>query len=166
MNTSFSIVNFSKRAESLEGAAVLLRECIGLIKPLRNSLVGRNPACAGALGSFSKRLHEEARKFKTRDGMWDYQRYMEGLLKDARTIHSDNQPSFESFGDRGFRYEVSSGRAWICLKKVEGASEEFWVVAGSAKFFRNPDIVVRNLKSKGFETETLDPAADEGCFAS
>lgn len=142
-------LEFAASAPDLGKAGVLLREAIGQVKSLSDSLVGLHPGCAEAL-NLDLRWHRDVRKFRDEEGLRVYKDYLQGLMEQATALAHKCEcgvPVLRNF-DRGFSYVVGSGRCGIALSY--SAADDEWQVLGFARFV-NPDIAERNLKKKGFK---------------
>lgn len=146
-------VCFEAYTSDLAKAGVLLREAVGQVRSLNDSLMGAHPLCGEELGIDVKQ-HGRMRKFKTPEETLAYQAYMYDLTCRAAALAGAKGDVYPTFADQqayGFWYEVSSGRAYIAMQF--NAADKEWRVCGFAKL-KNPDIVRRNLKKKGFEVTT------------
>ncbi len=144
-------VEFEAQSENFRDAAILLREAIGQVPSLSNSLLGNKPLCADALG-INPKEHAEIRRFRTEEELQSYKAYMAGLMQRCQEGGSGKMPVFANAGERGFAYKVDSSRAYILFH--EGTGHGCWVVRGMARF-RNPSIAEKQLKSKGFSVRTI-----------
>ena len=138
----------SNDVQDFREATILLREAIGQVRGLNDSLVGACPSCAERFG-ISTANHKKVRCFQTKDGLVEFEDYILDLIERIQAQdESEVTPFFRSFGENGFTYILASKRAGIHLMNLDGTSTG-WCVAGFATF-KVADIAERQLKSKGF----------------
>lgn len=146
---SIKILKYSAKAENFKDAAILFREAVGNIRSLNDSLLGRKPACAEALG-INLREHGEKRGFKTEEEFRDFR---DNYLQKLFTASYPNDEVLGAAGDagNGLIYSTVSGRATIIFERDNEGS---WCVHGTARFY-NPWIAESNLRKKGFTTQVF-----------
>lgn len=150
---------FVVRCATLREAAVLLREGIGQVMMLSDSLVGNKPRAADAL-NIDLKEHAKIRRFKTEEELQSFKAYMAGLMQRCRDEKSGKMPTFTDAGKdgEGFTYTVDSGRASVTFRKDDHS--DGWVVCGQAKFV-NPEIAKRQLVSKGYAVRILSDTVEK-----
>ncbi len=128
-------------------AAIMLRNVIGWIYPLNDSLLGRNPSCAKML-RLNLREHREMRKFTDVAGMIAFQEYLNGVIIHSCRVKPGLQPRLDRHAEQGFEYRCHSKRAMVGLKR----DGEAWKVYGECQL-GHMFSVESNLPSKGFTIE-------------
>lgn len=138
----------SAGVHDFRGITILLREAIGQVQGLSDSLIGACPSCAERFG-IPTANHKKIRRFQTVDGLVEFEDYIFDLIERIQAQDkSEVTPFFRSFGEDGFTYILASKRAGIHLMNLDGTSTG-WCVTGIATF-KVADIVERQLTSKGF----------------
>ncbi len=139
---------FSATTSDFRTAAIFLREAIGQIPALSDSLLGNSPHCAEKLG-ISLKQHRLMRRFFTMEGLHDFCDYLAEVI--AREPDPEQRARFLPLEVGGFHYCTTQRRAKITLIFEEGE----WLVFGTASF-RDPSIAWRNLEQKGFTVARVD----------
>lgn len=138
----------SAGVHDFRGITILLREAIGQVRGLSDSLIGACPSCAKRFG-IPIANHKKIRRFQTVDGLVEFEDYIFDLIERIQAQDkSEVTPFFRSFGEDGFTYILASKRAGIHLMNLDGTSTG-WCVTGFATF-KVADIAERQLTSKGF----------------
>lgn len=134
----------SAGVHDFRGITILLREAIGQVQGLSDSLIGACPSCAERFG-IPTANHKKIRRFQTVDGLVEFEDYIFDLIERIQAQDkSEVTPFFRSFGEDGFTYILASKRAGIHLMNLDGTSTG-WCVTGFATF-KVADIVGGSLQ--------------------
>ena len=146
-----TMLSFCYASEDFRDVSIILREAVGLVKSLNDSLLANRPKCGGV----DLEVHQEIRRFRDEAGMAEFLDYLSSLIETV----SAPKPTLTLNPDGGFFYKTASGLAGIGLQRsVDGNG---WAVIGSAKFLYS-EVVERNLRTKGFnvKSEQVDATED------